>query len=83
MSRTRSGREPIAGGRPSLEPASAQGPVEPSPSRPEQLNLFSCVIDESAGLAEDREYQKPLVQLTELPGETWEDIFRDGHVPPK
>ncbi len=48
-------------------------------SEPTQLNLladippvFACEIDESAGQSEDHEN----TQLTELPGDTFEDIFK-------
>ncbi len=40
----------------------------------EQQPVFACVIDESAGLAEDEQRK---TQLTDLPGDTWEDLFRD------
>ena len=47
----------------------------------EQLDLFACQIDESAGFAEedDREYQAPRkTQISELAGTTWEDAFGDA-----
>ncbi len=47
-------------------------------TEPTQLNLlaeippvFVCEIDESAGLKDET----PRTQLTELPGDNWEDIF--------
>lgn len=59
-------------------PASAQAN---EPSRPEQLDLFATDSpgeghkspQPSASRAESRTYQ-----LTELPGETWEDLFGDA-----
>lgn len=51
---------------------------------PEQLDVFACTIDESAGLAADAHpgaYDKPEPrrrhQLTELPGTSFEDIFEE------
>ena len=51
-----------------------------APAADQQLDLFAeplfeCVIDESAGQADDREYQRK-TQMTELPGSTFEDIFQ-------
>ena len=37
-----------------------------------QLNMFACHVDESAGLDEETRYS----QISELPGVTFEDIFR-------
>lgn len=41
---------------------------------PDQLDVFACDqddVDESAGMADEAR----VYQLTELPGETFEDIF--------
>ncbi len=50
-------------------------------TEPTQLNMlseiplvFACEIDESAGQREEHEN----TQLTELPGDTFEDIFKRG-----
>lgn len=41
-----------------------------------QLDVFACNIDESVGHAELLEADHRATQLTELPGHTFEDIFK-------
>ena len=45
----------------------------------DQLDMFVCHVDESAGLADEvPDEPPPRTQLTELPGETFEDLFGDA-----
>ena len=62
-------------------PASPQHPDPSVASRPDQLELpvFACVVDESAGLAQEvAEPVRRCSQLRDLPGTSWEDIFGDA-----
>ena len=61
--------------------AGSRTPTDTMPSSsPAQLVLgepvFECVIDESAGVADDLPPRR--TQITELPGSTFEEIFGDA-----